>query len=101
MPANIGDRDFIEFEGYPFTVLEAQLIAGDWTTWRVFLYDETAGTLTPLNVATKGGSRAFANPAVTNLTDPAGKPALGRQLLPALSGRRARRGRALVFYSEY
>jgi hypothetical protein len=38
----IGGRDSLTFQGYPFTVLEAQGIAGDWSSWRVYVGDETA-----------------------------------------------------------
>ncbi len=40
---SIGDRDFIEYEGYGFTFLEAQFIQGDWRTFRVLLYDDELG----------------------------------------------------------
>lgn len=76
VPADIGDRDFVNFRGYPFTVVEARSTAGDWGSWRVYLYDETAKTLTQLAVQTAGGCQSFANPAVTSLTDPSGNRAL-------------------------
>lgn len=74
-PADIGDRDFVNFKGYPFTVVEART-ARNWSSWRVYLYDETAKTLTQLAVQTKGGCQSFANPAITSLTDPSGNRAL-------------------------
>ena len=75
-PADIGDRDFVNFRGYPFTVVEARSTAGDWGSWRVYLYDETAKTLTQLAIHTAGGCQSFANPATTSLRDPSGNRAL-------------------------
>jgi hypothetical protein len=75
-PADIGDRDFVNFRGYPFTVVEARSTAGDWGSWRVYLYDETAKTLIQLAVQTAGGCQSFANPAVTSLRGPSGNRAL-------------------------
>jgi hypothetical protein len=47
-----------------------------WESWRTFLYDETAGTATPLAFRSHGGSVAFANPSATVLTLPSGEPGL-------------------------
>lgn len=75
-PADIGDRDFLNFRGYPFTVIEARSTVGDWGSWRVYLYDETAKTLTQLALQTAGGCQSFANPATTSVRDPSGNRAL-------------------------
>jgi hypothetical protein len=48
----------------------------DFATWRVYLHDRAAGTAQRLEVATRGGGTAFANPTVTMLRDPAGRDAL-------------------------
>jgi hypothetical protein len=73
---NIGGRDYVTFEGYPFTVVEAQARKGDFGSWSVYLYDNTARTLTTLAPRTPGGSIAFGNPRVTVLQDPGGYRAL-------------------------
>ena len=73
---NVGGRDYLSFEGYPFTVVEAQSTRNDFGSWRVYLYDETAGLLTKLAPVTPGGSLSFGNPKVTLLTDPSGRQAL-------------------------
>ena len=69
---SVGDRDHVVFDGFPFTVLEVQDRPGDWSTWHLVLYDETARTTTPLRIRTPGGSRSFANPSLTALTTPSG-----------------------------
>ena len=101
IPANIGDRDFIEFAGFPFTLVEAQLVPGDWTSWRVFLYDETAGSLTQLSIASRGGSTSFANPAVTTATDPAGNRALVVSYFLPYQGAAPGEAGPMIFYTEY
>ncbi len=99
---NIGGRDELSFDGYPFTVVEAQSEHGDFSSWRVYLYDDTAGALTQLAPKTPGGSVSFGNPKVTVLTDPSGKQALLTSLFvfgtannaPAEFG-------PLIYYSEF
>jgi hypothetical protein len=104
-PADIGDRDFVNFRGYPFTVVEART-ARDWGSWRVYLYDETAKTLTQLALQTAGGCQSFANPAATILRDPSGN----RALVTSYYVHSGREGEAcsvpgqagpLVFYTPY
>ncbi|HEX4110303.1 MAG TPA: hypothetical protein VHX88_19390 [Solirubrobacteraceae bacterium] len=73
---NVGGRDELSFLGWPFTVVEAQSVKNDFASWRVYLYDDTGGSVTPLTPHTPGGSVAFGNPKVTVLTDPAGQRAL-------------------------
>jgi hypothetical protein len=73
---NIGDRDALTFQGERFTVAEGQQIKGDFGSWRPYLYVHRTGTAVPLTLRTPGGSRAFANPAVTTLNGPSGEPAL-------------------------
>ena len=73
---NIGGRDDLTFEGYPFTIIEAQTTRNKYGTWRVYLRDDTSGLLVRLSPRTPGGSISFGNPKVTLLTDPTGKPAV-------------------------
>lgn len=61
---HIGDRTSFIYRGHPFMVIEGETIPGDWSSWRLFLYDPSSGTLDPLHVRTHGGSRAFSNPSV-------------------------------------
>jgi hypothetical protein len=73
---NIGDRDALVFGGERFTLIEGQLARSDFSSWRTFLYPHRTGQATPLAPRTPGGSAAFANPAVTALTGPDGRPTL-------------------------
>ena len=108
-PADIGDRDFVNFRAYPFTVVEARSTAGDWGSWRVYLHDETAKTLTQLAVQTAGGCQSLANPAVTSLRDPSGNRALatsyyvhsGRDRAACPADRAPGEAGPLVFYTPY
>lgn len=62
-----GDRDTFAYAGQNWTLYEGQdSTAMTEADWRPYLYDGT--TATQMNVHTKGGSTAFANPAVTDLT---------------------------------
>jgi hypothetical protein len=63
----IGDRDQINFKGYIFILVEAQLTLNDFGSWRVFLYNKQTGRARMMHISTKGGSKNFANPALTNL----------------------------------
>ncbi len=73
---NIGDRDAVVFDGERFTLVEGQYVKGDFGSWRTFLFVHRTGIAVPLAPRTPGGSRAFANPAVTTLTGPDGRPTL-------------------------
>ncbi len=73
---NIGDRDVVVFDGERFTLVEGQYVKGDFGSWRTFLYVHRTGMAVPLALRTPGGSRAFANPALTTLTGPDGRPSL-------------------------
>jgi hypothetical protein len=73
---NIGDRDALVLAGERFTLIEGQQVNGDFGSWRTFLYSHRTGQATPLAPRTPGGSRAFANPAMTALTGADGRPTL-------------------------
>lgn len=40
---SIGDRDYVDYEGFGFTFLESQFIQDDWRTFRILLYDDEIG----------------------------------------------------------
>jgi hypothetical protein len=73
---NIGGRDFFSWRGAPFSLIEGQLRKRRWETWRVFLYDWTAGVAWPVPIRTAAGSVSFGNPTATLLTAPSGRRAL-------------------------
>jgi len=70
---NIGDRDHLRYMGTDYDLIEAQGREGDFGSWRVYLYDRSAGSAQRLDVVTHGGSTAFANPTATSLNDPSGR----------------------------
>jgi hypothetical protein len=97
---NIGDRDYARVPGGRFTIHEVQFRRGDFTSWRVFLYDRLAGRAQQLQVKTRGSSTAFANPTFTVLRSPSGRPALLVTLfLPFQSAALGEAGE-LVYYRE-
>ena len=73
---NIGDRDPIVLDGSRLVLHEAQYRVGEFASWRLFLRDAAGGPVRPLDPRSHGGSTAFANPTITELTAPDGRPAL-------------------------
>jgi hypothetical protein len=67
----IGDRDGGIYDGVYNRVIEGQLVPGDFSSWRNFLW--TGGAATQLSIRTHGGSQAFANPTFTPLPLPNGQ----------------------------
>jgi hypothetical protein len=81
-----GDRDALTYSGEPFVVYEAQSVNDDNSTWAMYVYDPVSGTAQQVPVHTPGGSRAFANPAVTRLVNPAGQTVLFVSLFLPVQG---------------
>lgn len=98
---NIGDRDNISYKGGLFNIHEAQLVKGDFGSWRAYFYDLQQNSLTQLTVKTHKGSTSFANPAFTNLTDPFGKAAVAVTYFIPSEGAATGEGGELIFYKEY
>ncbi|GAA3290943.1 hypothetical protein Dvina_38330 [Dactylosporangium vinaceum] len=73
---NIGGRDAFTWKGRDYLLIEGQTEPGGWHTWRTYLYDVAAEQAWPLPIRTHGGSAAIANPAVTLLDGPSGRPEL-------------------------
>ncbi len=97
----IGGRDYLLFEGCPFTVIEAQSVLGDWSTWHVYLYDETAHTVTAIPVRTAGLSTSMGNHKFEIVTDPAGHQALVVSYFIFSQGSAPGEAGPLVFYTEF
>ncbi|MDQ1659939.1 MAG: hypothetical protein QOD41_5022 [Cryptosporangiaceae bacterium] len=97
---NIGDRDAVQFRGFPYALVEGQYVKGDFGSWRPFVYDHQTGNADRLTIRTNGGSTAFANPSVTVLTGPDGRPAIVFSLFVPSQG--AARGEAgqLIYYQH-
>lgn len=74
---SIGDRDDVALPGGgSATIIEAQYVRGDFSSWRLFLRAPGVGPATPLVPVTPGGSSSFGNPSLTDVTLPDGRPAL-------------------------
>lgn len=97
---NFGDRDGIVLDGAPLALHETQYTAGRFATWRLFLRETDSNRVTPLEVRTPGGSRAFGNPTVTAVTDPAGRPALLFSMFVFSEAAAPGEAGELVFYRE-
>jgi hypothetical protein len=97
---NIGDRDHVRWQGRELDVIEGQLRKGDWSSWRVFLYDRSARSANPLQVRTHGGSTAFGNPTVRQLRSPAGAAAVAVTLFVFSEGAAPGEPGELVYYRE-
>lgn len=76
MKGNIGDRDNIHFLGKSINIHDGQFIAGDFDSWRAFLWDGSTKTAIQLNIRTHKGSQTFANPTFTLLPAPGGGQAI-------------------------
>ena len=95
---NIGGRDRFVWDGRAYLLIEGQLQRGVWESWRTFLYDETAGTATPLAIRSHRGSVAFANPSATVLTLPSGEPGLVVTFYVFHAGAAAGEGGPLLYF---
>lgn len=62
---HIGDRDRITFMGHDFTVVEGQRIPEDWSSWRLFLYNDETQTAEELPIQTHHDSVSQGNPTLT------------------------------------
>ena len=97
---HVGDRDHIAFEGYDFNVHEAEIVPGDWSSWRTYLYDFRSRSAYWLHPKTHGGSFAFGNPTVTELTLPNGKRGLVITQFLFYEGAAPGESGQLVYYRE-
>jgi hypothetical protein len=97
---NIGARDTLTFEGYPFSLVEGQSTPRDFGSFAIYLYDPTANYLQRVTPMTASGSEAFGNPRLTLLTDPAGKPALLVSLFVFLQRSFGNEAGPLLYYHE-
>jgi hypothetical protein len=98
---NIGDRDALYYKGFQLGLNEGQLTHGDFGSWRVFCYDYQTHNADELHIVTDKGSTAFANPSVTNLHAPNGKPAVFVGLYLMSQGAAKGEGGQLLYYRIY
>jgi len=97
---SIGDRDQIVLNGVRLELQEAQYIAGDYSSWRLFLIDPRSRVPRPLDIATRDTSRSFGNPTATALTAPSGRPAILVTMYVFAEGAAPGEAGPLVFYVE-
>jgi hypothetical protein len=97
---NIGDRDQARLAGGRFSLHELQFRRHEFGSWRVFLFDRTAGRTIRLRIRTNAGSTAFANPTFTVLRSPRGRPALLVTLFLPSEGAARTEGGELIYYRE-
>jgi hypothetical protein len=97
---NLGDRDPITLDGARLALHEAQYVPGDFGSWRLFVRDAETNAVSPVHVTTPGGSRAFGNPTVTQVTSPAGRPALLITMFVFSEGAAPGESGELIFYRE-
>jgi hypothetical protein len=83
---NIGDRDSVVFDGAQLNIHEGQLTKGDWSSWRVFLYDPATTGAVRISVQTHKGSVSFANPSYSILIGPTGSRVIVVTLFLPVSG---------------
>ena len=96
---SIGDRDSIAFGDGIFRLIEGQLVKGDFSTWRNFLYTSGGGAK-QLSIHTHRGSTAFANPTATWVKAPGGGIAIVFTQLIPLSGAAPGEAGELIYYRK-
>jgi hypothetical protein len=97
---NIGDRDAIGFvDGFTYRLIEGQLVSGDFSSWRTFLYSRAFGAK-QLSIRTHRGSTAFANPTATWVRAPGGGVAIVFTQFIPLSGAAPGEAGELIYYRK-
>lgn len=69
---NMGDRTFIVYKKRPYTIVEAQTNQFDFSSFRLYLYDEVAETLTPLSIQTPTEGQGIGNASLSVINDASG-----------------------------
>ncbi len=98
---NIGDRDTVVFDDVCYSVHEVQYRKNDFGSWRIYLRDRRSGAVSYLPITTHRGSTAFANPSVSRVVAPSGRPAIVTGLFIPSEGAAPGEGGQLLYYREY
>lgn len=98
---NIGDRDSAVVDGVRYSLYEVQYVKGDFGSWRIYLHDGTTGVAEYLPVCTHGGSTALANPTITVVTSPDGRPAIVVTLFVPTEGAAPGEAGQLIYFRQY
>jgi hypothetical protein len=94
---DITDRDAIYYDGVQYRLVDGQLVHGDQSSWRTFLYSVPFGAK-KLDLRTHRGSTAFENPTTTWVTAPGGGQAIVfTQTIPAAGAAPGEAGE-LIYY---
>ena len=94
---HIGDRDSISFRGHDLMLIEGETIPGDWSSWRMFLYDDETRSAELLRFRTHAGSAAFSNPTISKI-EIGGREAILVTLYLFTEGARGEEDQELLFY---
>ncbi|HEY4993511.1 MAG TPA: hypothetical protein VII33_15665 [Nakamurella sp.] len=97
---NIGGRDVIVVDGNACTLYEVQYRKNSFGSWRVYLHDGRTGAIDLLPIRTHRGTTAFANPTVSSITSPAGRPAVVITLFLPFEGAAPGEAGQLIYYRE-
>ena len=95
--SHIGDRDSITFRGHELTLVEGQRVVGDWSSWRIFLYDEETKAAEELHFKTHAGSVSIGNPTIDQI-DINGRAALLVTLYVFTEGSQGGEDGELIYY---
>lgn len=97
---NIGDRDNLIYDKYNYNIIEGQLTKGNWSSWRIFIYDWNNNSSTQLSIRTHKGSKSFANPSITKIKTPDGLPGIVVSLFLPSEGVETGEGGELIYYNN-
>jgi Bacterial Ig domain len=98
---NVGDRDALLYQGRPYSLVEAQSTKDDFGTWRPYLFDRTANSLTRLQIDTHAGSTSFGNPTYTELRLPGGDRGFVSTQFVFSEGARGGEAGSLFYYRSF
>jgi hypothetical protein len=98
---NVGDRDAFFYTGRPYSIVEAQSRKNDFSSWRPYLFDRTANSLTALTPHTDGASTAFGNPTYTDLVLPGGGRGMVSTQFIFSEGAAAGEAGQLIYYKRF
>jgi hypothetical protein len=98
---HIGDRDAVGFvDGMTYRLVEGQLVLGDSSSWRPFLWSQAYGAK-QLSIRTHRGSTAFANPTASWVkTTGGGRALVFTQFVPASGAAPGEAGELIYYLKE-
>lgn len=98
---NIGDRDGkLSFGGYLFNIHEGQMVNGDFSSWRIFIYDWQTGNSDKLAPVTENASTSFANPTFETVTINSKRALLVTLFMPTEGNSSSEKGEC-IYYTYY